>query len=33
MAEMADRVIHLSDGQVQQIHTNERRAAASTLKW
>jgi putative ABC transport system ATP-binding protein len=33
MADMADRVIHLSDGRVQQVHTNEHRAAASTLRW
>jgi len=33
MAEMADRVIHLSDGRVQQIRVNQRRASASSLKW
>jgi putative ABC transport system ATP-binding protein len=33
MADMADRVIHLSDGRVHSVHTNERRAAASSLNW
>src|SRR5437660_9030063 len=33
MADMADRVIHLSDGRVQQIHANKQRAPASSLKW
>src|SRR5215467_9678096 len=33
MAEMADRVIHLSDGRVQQIHENKTRAPASSLNW
>jgi putative ABC transport system ATP-binding protein len=33
MAEMADRVIHLSDGRVQSEHRNPRRAAPSTLRW
>ena len=33
MADMADRVIHLSDGRVQQIYANERPAPASSLKW
>jgi putative ABC transport system ATP-binding protein len=33
MADMADRVVHLSDGRVQQVHVNDRRAPASTLKW
>ena len=33
MADMADRVIHLSDGRVQQVHANEHPAAASTLRW
>jgi putative ABC transport system ATP-binding protein len=33
MAEMADRVIHLSDGKVQSVHANERPAPASSLKW
>src|SRR5437867_6882238 len=33
MAEMADRVIHLSDGRVHDIHVNERRAPASSLNW
>lgn len=33
MADMADRVIHLSDGQVHQIHANAHPAPASTLRW
>jgi putative ABC transport system ATP-binding protein len=33
MAEMADRVIHLSDGKVQNVLVNETRAPASSLKW
>jgi len=33
MADMADRVIHFSDGRVHSIHRNERRAAPSTLNW
>ena len=33
MADMADRVIHFSDGRVQQEHRNETRAPASSLKW
>jgi putative ABC transport system ATP-binding protein len=33
MADMADRVIHLSDGRVHSMYANERRANASTLKW
>ncbi len=33
MADMADRVIHFSDGRVHSISRNARRAAASTLKW
>jgi putative ABC transport system ATP-binding protein len=33
MADMADRVIHLSDGRVHHIRTNERRAPASSLNW
>ncbi len=33
MADMADRVIHLSDGRVQHTHHNPRRAAPSTLNW
>ena len=33
MAEMADRVIHLSDGQVHHIRKNATRAAASSLNW
>src|SRR5262245_20021225 len=33
MADMADRVIHLSDGQVHQVSRNSRRAEASSLTW
>jgi putative ABC transport system ATP-binding protein len=33
MAEMADRVVRLSDGRVHDVHVNGRRAAASTLNW
>jgi putative ABC transport system ATP-binding protein len=33
MADMADRVIHLSDGKVHQMHANAKPAPASSLKW
>ena len=33
MAEMADRVIHLSDGQVHHIRKNQVRMPASSLNW
>jgi len=33
MADMADRVIHFSDGHVHHIITNARRAPASSLNW
>jgi putative ABC transport system ATP-binding protein len=33
MAEMADRVVHLSDGRVHNVRTNETRAPASSLNW
>ncbi len=33
MADMADRVIHLSDGRVQHERRNAQRAAPSTLNW
>ena len=33
MADMADRVIHLSDGRVHHIHTNTRRAPVTSLSW
>ncbi len=33
MADMADRVIHFSDGRVHHIRTNERRAPASSVNW
>jgi putative ABC transport system ATP-binding protein len=33
MADMADRVIHFSDGRVHHEHRNTQRAAPSTLQW
>lgn len=33
MADMADRVVHISDGRVQDVHINKTRALASSLKW
>ena len=33
MADMADRVIHLSDGRVHHTHVNQRRAPAVSLTW
>ena len=33
IAEMADRVIHFSDGRVHHIRQNQRRASASSLNW
>jgi putative ABC transport system ATP-binding protein len=33
MADMADRVIHLSDGRVHDVRPNKRRAPASSLNW
>ena len=33
MADMADRVIHLSDGRVQQVRRNPRPVPASALNW
>lgn len=33
MAEMADRVLHLSDGKIVNAHRNETRLPASQLKW
>lgn len=33
MAGMADRVLHLKDGQIIKIHDNETRQPASSLKW
>ncbi len=33
MADMADRVIHFSDGRVQRIHANSRRARPDSLNW
>jgi putative ABC transport system ATP-binding protein len=33
MADMADRVIHLSDGRVHHVRENARRAPASSLNW
>jgi putative ABC transport system ATP-binding protein len=33
MAEMADRVLHLSDGRIVSSHRNAQRLPASQLKW
>jgi len=33
MADMADRVIHFSDGRVHHIHANARRAPVTSLSW
>jgi len=33
MADMADRVIHFSDGRVHHLRTNETRAPATSLNW
>ena len=33
MAEMADRVVHLTDGRVHDVYTNQKRAPAGSLKW
>ena len=33
MADMADRVIFLSDGRVHQVQVNERKVPASSLRW
>ena len=33
MADMADRVIHLSDGRVHHLRVNEKRIPASSLNW
>jgi len=33
MADMADRVIHLSDGRVHQIQVNDRKVPAHWLRW
>lgn len=33
MADMADRVIHLSDGRVHHVRKNDQRAPASSLNW
>ena len=33
MAEMADRVVHLSDGRVHDVRINAQRAPASSLSW
>jgi putative ABC transport system ATP-binding protein len=33
MAEMADRVVHISDGRVHDIRVNQSRALASSLNW
>jgi putative ABC transport system ATP-binding protein len=33
MAAMADRVVHLSDGRVQNVHVNRQKEPASSLNW
>ena len=33
MAEMADRVVHISDGRVHDVRVNKHRALASSLNW
>jgi putative ABC transport system ATP-binding protein len=33
IADMADRVIRLSDGQIADIHSNATKKAASELSW
>ena len=33
MADMADRVIHLSDGRVHHLRVNEHQVPASSLNW
>ena len=33
MAEMADRVVHISDGRVHEVRINQTRALASSLNW
>ena len=33
MAAMADRVVYLSDGRVQNVEANETRAAVTSLRW
>jgi len=33
MADMADRVVHLSDGRVHHVRKNEQRAPANSLNW
>jgi hypothetical protein len=33
MADMADRVIHLSDGRIHHIKENARRSPSSALSW
>ena len=33
LADMADRVIHFSDGRVHHIRQNDRRAPVNTLNW
>jgi putative ABC transport system ATP-binding protein len=33
MAAMADRVVHLSDGRVLSVESNETRAAVTSLHW
>jgi putative ABC transport system ATP-binding protein len=33
MADLADRVVQISDGRVQSVHVNHTRVAANSLKW
>jgi putative ABC transport system ATP-binding protein len=33
MADMADRVVHFSDGRVHDVHVNSKRAPATSLSW
>jgi putative ABC transport system ATP-binding protein len=33
IADMADRVIHISDGRIVQVHKNKQKRAASELTW
>jgi putative ABC transport system ATP-binding protein len=33
IADMADRVLHLSDGCIDRAHVNEKRAAVDALAW
>jgi putative ABC transport system ATP-binding protein len=33
IAEMADRVLHLSDGRIDKVYVNTKRAAVEALAW